>query len=217
MNTPPRPLLPRLRPLAVAVSLALAAAGTARAGGPEAADPHAAHRAMMQQQNSQVRRSEVGYALPDVKLVRQDGKTVSLKDALDDDHPVLVNFIYTTCTTICPLSSQVFAQFQSKLGADKANVRLVSFSIDPEEDTPARLVAYAGKFHAGPNWDHYTGTLAASVAVQRAFDAYRGDKMNHSPLTLLRAAHSKKWVRLDGFASAEDLMMEYRGLLGHQH
>ena len=211
------PLIPRFRTLAVAVSFGLALAGAARADGPEAADPHAAHRAMMQQQNSQVHRSEAEYALPDLKLVRQDGKTVALKDALDDDRPVLVNFIYTTCTTICPLSSQVFAQFQAKLGSDAAAVQLVSFSIDPEEDTPARLVAYAKKFHAGASWNHYTGTLAASVAVQRAFDAYRGDKMNHGPLTLMRAAHSTKWVRLDGFASADDLMMEYHGLLGHHH
>ena len=111
----------------------------------------------------------------------------------------------------------MFAQFQAKLGGDAAKVQLVSFSIDPEEDTPARLVEYAKKFHAGANWNHYTGTLGASVAVQRAFDAYRGDKMNHGPLTLMRAAHSTTWVRLDGFASADDLMMEYHGLLGHQH
>jgi len=212
----PRPTSIRLRPLAVACMLALAGSGSARADGPEGADPHAAHRAMMQQ-NSQIHRTEAEYTLPDVQLVRQDGRTVALGAALGDDRPVIVNFIYTTCTTICPLSSQVFAQFQARLGDDKAKVHLVSFSIDPEEDTPARLVAYARKFHAGPGWDHYTGTLAASVAVQKAFDAYRGDKMNHGPLTLLRAAHSTKWVRLDGFASAEDVMMEYHALLGHHH
>ncbi len=169
---------------------------------------------MMQQQSAQsIRRSEIEYTLPDVRLVRQDGKAVSLKDAIGDDRPVLVNFIYTTCTTICPLSSQVFAQFQSKLGAAKAKVHLVSFSIDPEQDTPARLVEYAQKFHAGPNWEHFTGTVEASVAVQRSFDAYRGDKMNHGPLTLMRAAHGKQWVRFDGFASADELLAEYQDLI----
>jgi len=179
-----------------------------------AADPHAAHRHAA---NQAVRRTEIAYTMPDVRLVRQDGKTMSLNDALGDDKAVVVNFIYTTCTTICPLSSQVFAQFQSKLGDLKSGVHLVSFSIDPEQDTPARLVEYAKKFHAGKNWDHYTGTLDASVAVQKAFDAYRGDKMNHGPLTLMRAAHGKTWVRLDGFASADDLLMEYHGLMGHHH
>jgi protein SCO1/2 len=186
-------------------------ASTAYASEP-AADPHAAHRHAV---NQAVRRTEIAYTMPDVRLVRQDGKTMSLKDALGDDKAVVVNFIYTTCTTICPLSSQVFAQFESKLGDLKSGVHLVSFSIDPEQDTPARLVEYAKKFHAGKNWDHYTGTLEASVAVQKAFDAYRGDKMNHGPLTLMRAAHGKTWVRLDGFASADDLLMEYHGLMGH--
>jgi protein SCO1/2 len=203
--------LPSLALVAGAV-LALFAA-TVRADEPEAADPHAHHRAAMPQQ---VRRSEVNYALPDVRVVRQDGKSMALADAIGDDRPVVVNFIYTTCTTICPLSSQVFAQFQAKLGAAKNKVHLVSFSIDPEQDTPARLVEYAQKFHAGPNWDHYTGTVDASVAVQRALDAYRGDKMNHGPLTLLRAAHSKTWVRLDGFASADDILAAYQDL-GPKH
>lgn len=181
-----------------------------RADEPEAADPHAHHRAMMAQQ---VRRSEATYALPNVRVVRQDGKAMSLADALGDDRVVVVNFIYTTCTTICPLSSQVFSQFQSKLGAARGRAHLVSFSIDPEQDTPARLVEYAKKFHAGPNWDHYTGAIEASIAVQRGFDAYRGDKMNHGPLTLLRAAHGRDWVRLDGFASADDLFAAYQDLV----
>jgi protein SCO1/2 len=199
----------RLRSLILATALAIAPrAGVAA----PPADPHAAHRHAMQ---SPVHRSEVDYALPDVQLVRQDGKLQALKDILSDDRIVVVNFIFTTCTTICPLSSQVFAQFQAELGDDRAKVHLVSFSIDPEEDTPARLLEYAKKFHAGSEWDHYTGTLAASLAVQRAFDAYRGDKMSHGPLTLLRAARGTRWVRLDGFASAEDLLMEYHGLAGH--
>ena len=47
-------------------------------------------------------------------------------------------------------------------------------------------------------------------AIQLAFDSYRGDKMNHEPLTLLHPAPDKPWVRIDGFASSEDLAKEYR-------
>jgi protein SCO1/2 len=208
MNFPSRPLT------CLALLLACAQGVHAADAPAPAADPHAAHRKAL---SLSVRRSEVGYTMPEVRVVRQDGKAMPLKDALGDDKAVVVNFIYTTCTTICPLSSQVFAQFESKLGDMKSGVHLVSFSIDPEQDTPARLVEYAKKFHAGSNWDHYTGTLDASVAVQKAFDAYRGDKMNHGPLTLMRAAHGKTWVRLDGFASADDLLGEYHGLMGHHH
>jgi protein SCO1 len=54
--------------------------------------------------------------------------------------------------------------------------------------------------------------VAASVATQKAFDSYRGDKMSHDPLTLMRAAPGKPWVRIDGFATADDLLEQYLGL-----
>jgi protein SCO1/2 len=157
---------------------------------------------------SEVRRTVAQYSIPSVTLVREDGKSVNLAAELDDGRPVVVNFIYTSCATICPMSSQVFAQFQGQLGSGRQAVHLVSISIDPEQDTPVRLRAYAAQFHAAKGWDHYSGTLAASIAVQRAFDAYRGDKMSHIPLTLMRAAPGKPWVRFDGFARADDLMAE---------
>ena len=151
-------------------------------------------------------------SVPAVKLVREDGKAVMLPQELDDGRPVLVNFIYTTCFGICPISSQTFAQFQKGLGPEAAKVHLVSVSIDPEEDTPPVLRTYAKKYHAGPGWNHYTGTIEASVATQKAFGVYKGDKMNHDPVTLMRVAPDKPWLRIDGFATAEDLLRTYRRL-----
>lgn len=174
-------------------------------------DPHAQHHHMMQV--PETTRRSVEYTIPQVRLVRDDGKTVSLPDELNDGRPVVLSFIYTTCTTICPLVSQTISELQYKLGADRERVHLVSISIDPEEDTPARLAAYARKYDAGPEWQHYTGTVSASVATQRAFDAYRGDKMKHTPVTFLRPAPEKPWVRIEGFATADNLLMEVRNML----
>jgi protein SCO1/2 len=156
--------------------------------------------------------SMADYVTPQLWLVRDDGQKVSLPKELDDGRPVLLNFIYTTCPGICPVMSHVFSQFQERVGADRSKLHMVSISIDPEQDTPARLRAYAKKFSAGSQWQHYTGTVQASVLVQKAFDAYRGDKMSHDPLTLMRAAPGKPWVRVDGFASADDLLQQYVGL-----
>jgi protein SCO1/2 len=150
------------------------------------------------------------YGTPEVRLVRADGKAVSFAAEIDDGRPVVMNFIYTSCTSICPLTSQIFEQFQKSLGAKRAAIHLVSISIDPEQDTPAHLREYAAQFDAAPGWDHYTGTLAASQTVQRAFGAYRGDKMSHTPLTLMRAAPGKPWIRFDGFVSAEQMLAEKR-------
>jgi protein SCO1/2 len=155
----------------------------------------------------------VRYTVPAVTLIRDDGKVVSLPQEMNDGRPVLLNFIFTSCGSTCPLMSQVFAQFQRKLGPDARQVHLMSISIDPEEDTPRRLAEYARKFGAGPEWQHYTGTLDASLATQRAFDIYRGDKMSHVPVTLMRAAPDRPWRRIDGLATPDELLREYRQLL----
>jgi len=152
------------------------------------------------------------YTVPEVQLVRDDGRRVSLPRELDDGRAVVLNFIFTSCSSICPLSSQTLAQFQRDLGAERDQVHLVSISIDPEQDTPARLREYAKKFGAGRGWQHYTGSLEASLAAQRAFDADRGAKMSHSPVILLRGADDRHWRRIDGFITPDELLGEYRKL-----
>ena len=196
--------------LLAAVTLSPMAAVTFAGDMPAMADPHAHHHMMPM---PKITRQTVAYTVPKVTLVRDDGKAVALQEELNDGRPVILSFIYTTCTAVCPLVSHTLAQLQGKLGADRDRVHLVSISIDPEEDTPARLAAYAKVYDAGPEWQHYTGTVAASITAQRAFDAYRGDKMNHTPVTFLRAAPGKTWVRIDGFATADDLLAEVRNML----
>ena len=145
--------------------------------------------------------------------MRADGKVVSLPEEMNDGRPIVLNFVFTTCSSICPLMSSLFARFERRLGADGDKAHLMSISIDPEHDTPARLLAYARKFHAGLEWQHYTGTLEASLAAQRAFDVYRGGKMSHTAVTLMRAAPGKPWLRIEGFVTPDDLVRDYRKLL----
>jgi protein SCO1 len=170
----------------------------------DAPDPHAHHHHQM----APVVRTVAAYGIPDVELVRDDGKAVHLGRELEDGRPVVLSFIYTSCTTVCPMLSATLAQLQRRLGPARDRVHLMSISIDPEFDTPARLHEYALKLGAGPEWQHYGGTLEASLAAQRAFGVYRGDKMNHAPVTLVRTAPGAGWVRLDGFATADELLAE---------
>jgi protein SCO1/2 len=157
--------------------------------------------------------SWVDYRVPAIQLVRADGTAVLLPKELDDGRPVILNFIYTTCETICPLSSGTFSQVQAKLGPERKGVHLVSISIDPEQDTPARLREYAKKFGAGPGWSHYTGTVQATAATLQAFGVNWSDKMSHTPVTLLRAAPGKAWMRIDGFVTPDELLSHYHDLL----
>ncbi len=185
------------------------------AAGGEEADPHAQHRQMMEAPSA-VTRITASYTVPDIALVRSDGAHVKLAQELDDGRPVLLDFIYTTCTTTCPVMSLTFAEVQRRLGPQAARVKMLSVSIDPEEDTPRRLSEYAKHFRAGTQWSFYTGTLQASIAAQRAFDVYRGDKMNHAPATLFRSAPGQPWVRLDGLATPDNLLSELRPVLAQK-
>ncbi|WP_415859526.1 SCO family protein [Burkholderia sp. BCC1972] len=177
-------------------------------GATEAAGMHM-HHAMM----PGTLHTMVQYATPTVQLVRDDGQSVSLAKELDDGRPVILTFVYTSCTTICPMISQTLEQLQGELGADRDKVHIMSISIDPEADTPERLRTYAARFDAGPEWQHYTGTVDASVAAQRAFNVYRGDKMNHTPVTFVRAAPGQAWLRIDGFATPTELLAAYRDVV----
>jgi len=189
----------------VALLTLAASAGFARAAAEVSSGPSPATRGPT--------RSVREYAVPAVRLVREDGKVVSLPEEMNDGRPIVLNFIFTTCTSICPVMSSAFAQFERQLGADADRVHLMSISIDPEHDTPARLLEYARKFHAGRAWQHYTGTLNASLTVQRAFDVDRGGKMLHPVLTLIRAAPGKPWLRIEGFVTPDDLVRDYREMI----
>ena len=178
------------------------------------ADPHAHHRHMLESKTYS--RSLHNYQLPDLALVDMEGQKTSLLSEVNRGQPVMLNFIFTTCTTICPVLSATFSQVEQQLGADREQVRMISITIDPEYDTPARLRAYAVRYDAGPQWQFLTGKLEDIVAIQKAFDAYRGTKMNHEPLTFLRASTQATWVRLDGLASAADVSREYRQLVAEQ-
>ena len=177
-------------------------------GAPSAALAHEGHQASTG--SAALVRSEHPYKLPALKVSRADGKRMSLADAIDDGRPVMLNFIYTTCTAICLVTSQVFVEFREKIGAERDRINMVSISIDADQDTPAALTAYARQYGRAGVWAHYTGTSQDMVELQRAFDAWRGDKMNHQPTTYLRAAPGKPWVRLEGFYTPTALVAEYQ-------
>ena len=153
------------------------------------------------------------YSVPDVILIDQDGKKIRMKEFFDSEKLLVLDFIFGTCTTICPVLSVGFAHFQKELGAEAANVQLISISIDPDNDTPEVMKQYLQKYGAQPGWDIFTGKLGNVVDVLTAFDAYVGNKMNHFPLTILRGPGQDKWIRLNGLLSASDLMKEYKKMV----
>jgi protein SCO1/2 len=155
-------------------------------------------------------RSIESLTMPDVVLLNQDGERVRFKTLMESDKPVIVDFIYATCTTICPVLSAGFSSMQRKLGPDSRDVHLVSITIDPENDTPKIMKEYLERYGAKPGWDFLTGSRRDIDRVTEAFDAFFGSKMEHLPLNFIRTSPGGKWVRLYGLLSSRDFLEEVR-------
>jgi protein SCO1/2 len=150
------------------------------------------------------------YSVPDVTLVNQDGQRVKLKKLVNSGKPVVLDFIYGTCTTICPVLSAGFTNFQRKLGKDSSNVQLISISIDPEHDSPAVMKEYLKNYRSRKGWDFLTGTRDDIDRVMKAFNAYIPDKMSHYPIMFIKAPSSETtWVRIYGLIGTADFLTEY--------
>jgi len=96
--------------------------------------------------------------LPDFRLVDQDGHPFGAAELRG--YVWVAGFIFTRCPTICPAITARMAKIQHRAGGIEEGFRLVSFSVDPTYDTPARLAAYAREHKASPRmWKMLTGPL----------------------------------------------------------
>lgn len=162
------------------------------------------------QKGNDYQRSMHTYLVPDVLLIDSNDRRVSLRELLATDDAVMMNFIFTTCTAVCPAMVAVFADVPERLGAKAKKLRMISISIDPDNDTPEHMKSWSKNFGAGAQWTFLTGGARDIKAVQLAFDGYRGDKMNHEPLTLIRQKPGSPWIRIDGFANPDELVREFQ-------
>jgi protein SCO1/2 len=159
-------------------------------------------------------RTVESYQIPDVTLTNQDGEDVKLSDLINGKQPVLIDFIYATCTTICPILSAGYSHLQRKLGDHSETIKLLSFSIDPEHDRPQVMTEYLQRYQAKPGWDFLTGNRKDIDTVMHAFDAYVSNKMSHYPLTLIKVPGKEQWVRLYGLVGTKALTKEIELLYG---
>ena len=111
--------------------------------------------------------------LPDITLTDQNGRAVSL--ASFKGHPVLVDFIYTSCSGPCPMLTAKLASVAKLLGPRLgADVKLVSITLDPEHDGPTQLLDYAQKQGANEaGWFFLTGTPERIERVLAGFEIRR--------------------------------------------
>ena len=143
--------------------------------------------------------------IPDVELLDQNGRNIHFYTDVVKGHTVVINFIFTTCTTICPPLGATFARVQKELG-DKPDVRFISISVDPATDTPERLKSWAAKFHGGENWTLVTGDKPKVDELLRALGASSASREDHSPTVLIGNDAHGSWTRTYGLAKTSQII-----------
>lgn len=145
--------------------------------------------------------------MADVTLLARDGRPVRWRSDVLRDRIAVVNFVFTTCSSLCPPMSATLASYQQRLQqARDARVVLVSISVDPLTDTPRRLDAFARAFDPGPSWWWLTGEPRAVFGLLDALDAQTGgDPQTHAPVCLVGGVGRGPWRRLIGLPTPAQL------------
>lgn len=144
--------------------------------------------------------------IPNVRVLDQNGKALDFYSDLIKGQNVAINFIFTTCTTVCPVLTATFRRVQTQLEAAQSNVKLISISVDPTIDTPERLRDFADKFKAGPGWTFVTGEKSDIDSLLQRLGAGLGNKNDHTSMVLIGNDPADVWTRTYGLSSPTVLL-----------
>lgn len=147
--------------------------------------------------------------IPDVRLMDSGGSEHRLPELLAQG-PVIISFFYTRCTSFCPMQTALMRNVQAHLQRRHAPGLLLSVSLDPSNDTPAALAAYAAKFKTQvglpQQWLLLTGEEPALNRVWRAFDSATGRPEEHAATLWIGCAAKQRWSRQFGLPGVQQLM-----------
>jgi protein SCO1 len=151
-------------------------------------------------------------------LIDQEGNPFNAEDKLRGKI-VAINFIYTTCSDVCPLFTVEFARLQQALRSQtQLNSFLVSITTDPDIDSPKVLKAYARRFGADfQNWAFLTGDESRLKDVWKRFGVQVIRKgrglVQHTNLTTLVDAHGTRRINFLGPQwQSSDFLKDMRAL-----
>jgi len=148
--------------------------------------------------------------IPDVRLTDESGHQVRFASDVLRQRPALISFIYTRCTTTCPLVGATVATVTEKLQADAGKLAIVSITVDPDYDTPERLLDWRKLYGDIPQWTLLTGPKSDITQLLRAFGAYSPNLEDHADILLIGPDASGEWVRMSALASWEAVEAKVR-------
>lgn len=150
---------------------------------------------------------KVAFEIPDANVLDQDGRRLRFYTDLVKGRTVAINFIFTTCTTICPPLAATFRRVQQQMGERVGrDVLLITVSVDPTTDLPERLASFSAKFNRAEGWSFITGSKPEIDRLLRALGAYTPDKNDHTPMVLIGNERAGYWTRSYGLAPPATLV-----------
>lgn len=151
--------------------------------------------------------SKTRVRLVDVELTDQSRKRALLARDIVGGRIVIANFVFTTCSSVCPVISGVFNQVQQQLPAGVArDTIMLSISVDPLNDTPDRLRAAAQNYGSGEGWRWLTGRVDDVEAALKGFGAYAARPDDHLPMAIVGDPVTNTWYRFTGTPGAAQLV-----------
>ena len=178
-----------------------AAAAAQQQQAPKPPDPHAGHQMPAEPQTPAQK------WFSDVELINQDGEKLRFYTDVLKGKTVVVNAFFTTCTSVCPPMNRSMEKIQEALGPRVGkDVFLVSLTVDPTTDTPARLKEYAAKFHAGKGWTFLTGKKENVDWALYKVGQYVEDKNAHTTVIIVGNEATGLWKKALGMAKVDDLI-----------
>lgn len=139
-------------------------------------------------------------------LVDQNGRTVDLYKDVMKGHTVAIHSFFASCTGACPVMLGTVRSLQTRLG-DRMDreVRLVSITVDPANDTPAVLKETARKFSAKKGWIFLTGTKEQVDAALRKIGQYTAVRENHQNLIMAGNDQTGLWKKIHAMATPAEV------------
>jgi len=100
-------------------------------------------------------------------------------------------------------------------GSSRRDVELISVSIDPMTDTPARLKSWSARFGARAGWTLLTGSNSDVERLLKSLGVYSANRFSHAPIALVGSDASGRWERVSGLLPPEKFVAIIDGLRAH--
>jgi protein SCO1/2 len=152
---------------------------------------------------------------PNSVLINQNNQSVHFFDDLLKGKTVLINFMFTTCTGICPAMTANLEKVQTQLG-DRVgkDINMISVTVDPITDRPEALKNYATKFGVKPGWHFITGSKPDLDLVLRKLGGWVEDKNDHNSILMIGNVETGEWVKMLAMATPSDIVESVLKLTG---